>query len=171
MADSQSPYQECGTLALSILRSCGRLSTPRPLRPLHCHPAAIPGSNLPPCCWRSHPAEGADHIPELPDLLHFSGCRLIICWAPQRFFFQPNSGVGGGGSSIAFSIRRTKAPDLIWLRLQTPSVLKIRPRSSPSCTANKSWLTFYVPTHRLTTLKCFEWSRFDCAVDGHAPHY
>lgn len=46
-ANSQSPYQECWTLALSILRNSG----PRPHPPalLHCHPAAIPGTNLSPC--------------------------------------------------------------------------------------------------------------------------
>lgn len=82
MADSQSPYQECRTLALSILRGCGLPSTLHPSPRLHCHPAAIPGSNLPLRCWRSHPAEVADFIPELPDILHFSGCRpRSYAWA------------------------------------------------------------------------------------------
>lgn len=54
--NSRSPYQECGTLALSILRNSGPpFSSPPPML-LHCHPALIPHTNLSLCsegqiCW------------------------------------------------------------------------------------------------------------------------
>lgn len=57
--NSRSPYQECGTLALSILRNSGppfSSSSSSPPMLLHCHPALIPHTNLSLCsegqiCW------------------------------------------------------------------------------------------------------------------------
>lgn len=64
--NSQSPYQECWTLALSILRNCGPLSLPPTL---HCHPALIPGTNLSLCSegqiWWGQSVRGAGLVPDL----------------------------------------------------------------------------------------------------------
>lgn len=90
-ADSQSPYQECWTLALSILRSCGRPPTLYSAPP----PRSCTVTLLPYQAPTSLPAAEGHIQREAPTI--FQNYLIYFISACQSLF-NPRGGSSGGGS-------------------------------------------------------------------------